>query len=285
MFSKRLKGLAATALVALVVMLSFGLVSLPVVSAASTTVVRSSDVTTQPENTLPTNNWVGYVRNAGAYSFVNGPANPPLGQGSLQLTTPTGADKITVFNYDHTGTPLSAINAIGYSTYRTTGSLQQDAALNIEVDANGSAPGGFTTLVFEPVYNTDQGAVVSGSWQTWDAFNGGNATWWSSNPINGAPNRDTFVSWDTIVSMNPDAVIVGGFGVNQGSGNPGLTTAVDKLIFGAGSDTFTYDFEPNLPVATSKDQCKNGGWQNVTRENGTAFKNQGDCVSYTNIGK
>jgi hypothetical protein len=35
---------------------------------------------------------------------------------------------------------------------------------------------------------------------------------------------------------------------------------------------------------TSKDQCKNGGWQNYTDANGTPFKNQGDCVSYVATG-
>jgi hypothetical protein len=35
-----------------------------------------------------------------------------------------------------------------------------------------------------------------------------------------------------------------------------------------------YDFEPN-----SKDDCKNGGWQNFTTAPGP-FKNQGQCVSY-----
>jgi hypothetical protein len=37
-------------------------------------------------------------------------------------------------------------------------------------------------------------------------------------------------------------------------------------------------------VATSKDQCKGSGWQSLTRIDGTTFKNQGDCVSYTNNG-
>jgi hypothetical protein len=27
-------------------------------------------------------------------------------------------------------------------------------------------------------------------------------------------------------------------------------------------------------------QCQQGGWENVTRQDGTAFKNTGDCVSY-----
>lgn len=39
------------------------------------------------------------------------------------------------------------------------------------------------------------------------------------------------------------------------------------------------------PLAINKDQCKNNGWQTLFRANGTPFKNQGDCVSYTNNGK
>ena len=38
-------------------------------------------------------------------------------------------------------------------------------------------------------------------------------------------------------------------------------------------------------VVTSKEQCKKGGWQTLFRADGTGFKNQGDCVSYTNNGK
>jgi hypothetical protein len=250
-------------------------------AATATQVVTDSDVSRQAENTPPLKSWTIYNRLAPTGTFRNGPATPPLGSGSLELTTPTGADKITAFNYDHVGTPLRDINALGYSTYRTTGSAQQVAAMNIEVDVNGTAPGGFTTLVFEPVYNTTQGAVVNNQWQTWDAYSGGNAIWWSSNPITSAPNRDTFVSWNTIVAANPDAVIVGGFGINQGSGNPALTTAVDALKIGANSNTTTYDFEL-FKVATDKDTCKNDGYKSVTDANGNGFKNQGQCVSYVN---
>jgi hypothetical protein len=38
-------------------------------------------------------------------------------------------------------------------------------------------------------------------------------------------------------------------------------------------------------VATKKDECKKGGWANLTRANGTSFKNQGDCIQYVNTGK
>jgi hypothetical protein len=39
------------------------------------------------------------------------------------------------------------------------------------------------------------------------------------------------------------------------------------------------------PIAVNKDQCKNGGWQNFRRANGSTFKNQGDCIQYVNTGK
>ncbi len=38
-------------------------------------------------------------------------------------------------------------------------------------------------------------------------------------------------------------------------------------------------------VATTADDCKNGGWRSSTRADGSGFANQGDCVSYTRNGK
>jgi hypothetical protein len=223
----------------------------PATAATTTQVVREGDISRQAENTAPTSNWVLYHRNAGDGAFEVGPGTPPAGTGSLELTTPGSSDKVFAFNYDHVGTALSDIDGMGYSTYRSAGSLQQDTALNIEVDYNGDAAGGFTTLVFEPVYNTSQGAVVNDTWQTWDAYDGGEARWWSSNAIPGLPNRDTFVSWDTVVANNPDAVILGGYGFNQGSGNAGLVANVDALSFSTAADTVTYDFEPPAPLAVT----------------------------------
>lgn len=257
-------------------------------AGGTTTVVTEDNITRQAENTPPTNHWVLYTRNAGNGAFRSGPATPPLGVGSFEMTTPTGADKATLFNYDHIGTKLSDINAISYSTYRTTVNLQQVTALNMEVDFNGpNVAGGFTTLVFEPVYNTTQGTVLSGQWQDWDAYNGGAGVWWSTKDIPGVCAFNCFVPWSTIVANNANATILGGFGVNQGSGNPGLISAVDALTLGTGgqsASSITYNFDPFV-VATNKDDCKNGGWQNLRRADGSKFKNQGDCVSYANNGR
>jgi hypothetical protein len=116
----------------------------------------------------------------------------------------------------------------------------------MQVDFNGAASGGFTTLVFEPVYNTAQGAVVNGEWQDWDAF--GDGRWWSTNAINGqcaGAATACMRTWSQIVANNPDAIITGGFGFNQGSGNGGLNANVDALTIGYNSFCNTYDMEPD----------------------------------------
>jgi hypothetical protein len=271
--------LAATAALAIA---ATGLLASPA-AAAETEIVTESDVTRQAENTPPTDNWVLYTR-AGtpptAGAFVDGPATPPLGAGSLELTTVAGSEKVFLFNYEHIGTDLGDVDDISYSTYRQSGSAQQVAALNLQVDINGAAAGGFTTLVYEPVYNNATQPVVSGEWQHWDADGG---RWWSTRDIPGVCAFDCFVPWNDILAANPDAVIVGGVGINQGSGNPGLISNVDAFTF----DETTYDFEPDtdgdgIPDGedtNSKDDCKKDGWKRFTNP---TFKNQGECVSHHN---
>jgi len=77
------------------------------------------------------------------------------------------------------------------------------------------------------------------------------------------------------------------FALNVGdsvASDVGLNGFLDKVVVAKTGGTTTYDFEPYL-VATNANQCKNGGWANYRRANGSTFKNQGDCVSYTQNGK
>lgn len=218
--------------------------SLDLASGNNTVAVRESDIARQAENTLPTKSWVFYKRNEGDGSFTLGPATPPAGNVSFEISTPASGDKGWLFNYDHMGTPLADIDAISYNTYRSAGNLQQVTALNLEIDFNGpSVTGGYATLVFEPVYNTAQGAVVNSLWQSWDAYDSGNAIWWSTKSIPGVCDFNCFVTWNDILAANPDATIFGGFGINQGSGNETLVTAIDALKIGYAGSSITYDFE------------------------------------------
>ncbi|MGI8402983.1 MAG: hypothetical protein ACR2NS_15460 [Gemmatimonadaceae bacterium] len=254
-------------------------------SSSNSIVVTESDVSRQAEDTPPLRSWVFYFRSpTSTGAFVSGPGNPPLGVGSFELGTVLPTDKGTLFNYDHVGTRLADITRLGYSTWRdpaSTAPAVQLPSINIQIDYNGpNVAGGFSTLVFEPVYNPDEGAIQSGVWQTWQGIPG---IWWSTRPINGVCAVACYVSWSTIVANNPDATILGGFGVNQGSGSGGLVAATDALIIGANGNTWTYNFEP-FRTPTTKDDCKDGGWQNVRAADGSAFKNQGQCVSYVNHG-
>jgi hypothetical protein len=258
-------------------------------AACDSVVVIESDIARQAENTPPTRNWVLYTRNAGNGTFRTGPGAPPSGVGSFEMVTPSpaGTDKATLFNYDHIGTKLADIDKMGYATYQSSAAVPvQLPSINIQVDINGGSfnPGEFTTLVFEPVYNPDQGPIVSNTWQTWDTFNGGNAIWWSTRSIPGVCATACYVTWDAIIAANPNATILGGYGINQGSGSPALTASSDVLTIGSNGDCITYDFEP-YRVATTKEQCKNGGYNGLNRADGSSFKNQGDCMQYVNTGK
>jgi hypothetical protein len=254
-------------------------------TAASThnVVVTESDIARQVDNTFPTRNWVFYtVTPTTTGAFVFGPGDPPLGVGSFEMVTPSAADHGFLFNYDHVNTRLADITAISYSTYRAPGqaaSPVQLPSINIEIDKNGGAfvSGDYATLVFEPVYNPSQGSVQSGLWQSWNAIDG---IWWSTRDINGIA-AITYVPWSVIVAANPNATILGGFGVNQGSGSTGLIAATDALSISANGDTWTYNFEP-FRSPTSKDECKNGGWKDLKTADGSSFKNQGQCIKYVN---
>jgi hypothetical protein len=285
MFGRRKFGLIAIAAIVAAVSAGFVFRSTRAASCESV-VVTESDIARQADNTPPSRNWVLYTRNAGTGTFRVGPATPPAGVGSFETVTPTGADKATLFNYDHVGTKLADINSLGYSTYQSSATVPfQVPSINIEIDYNGpDVAGGFATLVFEPVYNTVQGPVTPNTWQTWDAFNGGNAIWWSTKNIPGVCAFDCFVTWNSIVAANPNATILGGFGINQGSGNPAVTASTDALTIGSNGDCITYNFDPYRVVA-NKEQCKNGGYNTVKRADGSAFKNQGDCIQYVNTGK
>lgn len=273
------------------------------VSSTGAQIITESEIVRQAENTLPTASWVLYNRTAaGAATFIVGPSTVPEGVGSMELSTPGGSDKYFLFNFDYVGEQLADLAELRYSTYRTTGSGSQVTALNIVIDENGPAAGGFATLVFEPVYNLSQSVVANDVWQNWDALSGGSAIWWSTRDLPDPANAGQFIACNpnganagtapcagklfvpigSIIAAYPDATVLGGLGMNQGSGNGGLVAAFDALVVSFGTRV-VYDFEPYV-TATTREVCKGDGWQQVRRTDGSEFRNQGDCVSYVNTG-
>jgi len=89
---------------------------------------------------------------------------------------------------------------------------------------------------------------------------------------------------DTGTCSNPEPGIFEATNVWCGTGSSGPTAGPNGPPY-----AYVGPGNPDIPAmqfttSISQDQCKNGGWQSLTDANGTAFKNQGDCVSYVATG-
>jgi hypothetical protein len=222
------------------------------------------------------------TRPGGAVTFVVD-MTAPSGNGALQLTTDLTTTAKAQYMHD-TNTLLSSVTELGYYTKQNSATFPEGAPSYQLATCLGGVMGatciGFTTLVFEPYQNPELGPVVPGTWQNWDVDQG---LFWSSKTfmcpngtIVGTSGGPATYTLSAIKTACPNAVVVQ-YGVNVGSNNPGYNVETDLFDFNG----TVYDFEP-LVVIRNKDQCKDGGWRTGTREDGTGFKNQGECVSYAN---
>jgi hypothetical protein len=236
------------------------------------------------------------TRPGGAVNFVFDNA-APSGIGALQLTT--DSTTTSKAQYMHAAnTALADVTELSYYTRQISASFAGgDPSYQLPVCLGGFGPPtpgnptgcvGFTTFVYEPYWNPGLGTpgfgVVPNIWQQWDVDAG---QFWSSRTatdggtcnVVGGGGGAPFYTLAGLKAVCPNA-IVAGFGVNIGSNNPSYNVYTDLVNFNGTS----YDFEP-YEVATNKDQCKNGGFALVKRADGSAFKNQGDCIQYVNTGK
>lgn len=196
-------------------------------------------------------------------ALVNGPATPPVGNGSATIATgngTTGGDGAEILaNSGYEGIALSSITALSYSTFMASNNGQQMPYLRLEVTYGN---GLFDQLFFEPPYQTpgsgnaslpDQGASVLNAWQTWDALSGG---WWDNGGLCGGPGSNV-VSFAACVTALGDATIVndrGVPGVLENVGGIQFTVGftsetdisngnVDNFTIGIDNENVTYDFE------------------------------------------
>jgi hypothetical protein len=215
-------------------------------------------------------------------TFENGPASPPLGAGSVELSV--GADgngAAQIRNSLYAGVKLSNITELSYAAYVDqdgSGGQAPYVLLNVDYDNNGTID---DFLFFEPVYQdatffpqNPQQSIALDTWQTWDALDGG---WWSAFGTAGAGPGVDVKSLDDIIAAEPDATIVGsgvrlvaGFGAGAWDNFVGNVDAVSIGVSGA---TTTYNFELTASKKVLMEQCKNGGWQ------AEGAKNQGQCIS------
>ncbi len=206
-----------------------------------------------PSSIRPNGTWgLESTSNTGSYAFVAGPATPPDGSGSLELSIASGQHE-WMNNYAYgrcstgpacnnpaTMTAITGIDALGFSTYRASGSTF--ATLNVEVWTTGT--GGYTTFVFVP----NEASVVDNTWQTWDALNPSDGSWYSTKVLPGLFNctpqsAGCTASWSEIQGAYPSGKVFGGIGANVGTGGT-YTGNIDDLTVGVSGDTTIFNLEP-----------------------------------------
>jgi hypothetical protein len=194
----------------------------------------------------------GIVTGAGA--LVLGPAVPPAGTGSAQLTVVEGGDSSQLRTSAYGGTLLSSVSQLTYSTYVTTSATGDQAPymqLRLDYDGNGSLD---DILHFEPEYQSgytgnvpDQGALTNLTWQSWDALAGG---WWSVfNTLGTGAAGSNVLPLSSFVTANPTATIIASNGLRfvTGFGHgswDAFNGNVDEFTIATGAGSTTFDFEP-----------------------------------------
>jgi hypothetical protein len=267
--------------------------------SASTVMVLPTDVPNQF-----TEGWFGYgdrAAAAGEASITTAPALQVVGVGSLRMTN-------TAFGWEvaaptvpavPAGTPLAEITELSYATYAPSGQAgitvqQVSLQFTIDYDLSDTFEGFQGRLVYEPYHCN---AVAPDVWSTWNTLEDGDGRgcWWGTGTprvgggavAQNCPQTNP-CTWAEFKTGYPNA----GFhptnaaqGIILKVGSPWTGTFyTDALTVGVNGNTTTYDFEP-YRVATTRDDCKDGGWQNVRRADGSTFRNQGQCIQYVNTGK
>ena len=231
-------------------------------STANTVVVRPSNPSgwTFMQEDTPT----------GSGTYVTGPATPPLGTGSAQLTVDSTGREI-FFLAGNAGTKLSDITALQYSTYEPVGTaapLALSLQFNVDYDVTDADTSWQGRLTFEPYMS---GTVTPGVWQTWTPLTG---KWWASRaPGNTVCPQNNPCTWSQVLSAFPNA----GINTTQplimfraGQWASGFTGNVDAFTLGVGANSTTYDFEPDLPIVHGIPMDFNGDsksdllWRNAT---------------------
>ena len=146
-----------------------------------------------------------------------------------------------------------------YSAYQAKADNPiQFPSLQLIVDFNGSADGGFSTLTYEPIYNAGDDRTPG----QWNRYQAGAGKWCSTKAIPGViedAQKQCSNGGDKplsdYVAAAPD-LVVQAVQINQGSGNPGLLAGVDLVS----TPSTTYDFETPKPAdPTDPTDPGNGG--------------------------
>lgn len=175
--------------------------------------------------------------------FVTGPATPPLGTGSANLTVGDAASsEILIDTSLNPGAP--SFTALSYSTYVTTSTPGSGSAPVLAFDLyQGASYKG--RLVFDPGLLM---TVVDGTWQSWNAET--EDAWYFSH--SSSLDHDCSIMGPTYCSLATAESDLAGFDIDSvdvlfkaGSGQASFDGNVDDLNIAFGDVNDTFNFDPN----------------------------------------
>jgi hypothetical protein len=218
-------------------------------------------------------------------SMVSGPGAPPTGVGSANLAVgATGG--MVLGKAAYAGVRLDTINALEYSTYRTSGPAASAIALQFNIDndvtdANISWQG---RLVYEP-YHTQ--TVTTGQWQTWNTLaSTGTGSWWGSPNGNSALDercpQSNPCTWGEVLRNFPNIGVHPVFGavlLKAGSGGGPFDANVDKLVIN--DDVYDFGPIPTIDLGVSADFSLLAGAAIVTGASNVLPRNIGAGAAIT----
>jgi hypothetical protein len=264
----------------------FGLAAFAVIAFAPSILAATSRVVVTPTNNQ---GWIlntVLLGNGPVATDFNGPADSDGGNGSFHFGPIAGLNNSKLEIQPPEVNKL--VSDFGGLTFEyqiladASGSDSEDQIyVNVYVDSSANGIGFFGSMVGSTGFYDCRYSYIA------DTNNPG----WNTLSFNSSTANDALAPRHSSCSATLAGLPAGSeirfFRLNAGdtSGNDnGLEGAFDLVAITFGGDTTLYDFEP-YNVATSKEQCKNGGWQSVKRDDGSSFKNQGDCLQYVNTGK
>jgi len=129
-----------------------------------------------------------------AYEFAKGPGKPPLGDGSLMMST--GSEKnsrVSAVPPGLVGRTFGEVSELRFATYlENASSTGYTSPTNVKLAGTGTL--GYATAVFEP--RNQAAKPATGKWQAWNAASG---VWWTSKVTSGSCSQAKPCSWKKMV--------------------------------------------------------------------------------------
>lgn len=184
-------------------------------------------------------------------TFRTGPATPPYGTGSVELTAP-GSSSASLGTFQFANTPLSEITDLKYSTFQPSSNDGPPTAVGVLMfgidffGRNTILP--IDSLVYDP--NANGLPVTEDTWQEWDAIGGGSALWFYDGDIEW-PNTNPPIpataplTWAQILATYPNARIrfnEAQFTVSLFADVDPFTEAINSVTFGTTFGTTRFVF-------------------------------------------